>query len=361
MDAPNPVSSPALEARTFLLLLVAVTLAFGWILRPFYGAVFWGVILAILFAPFYRRALVASRQRPTLAALATLSAILLIVILPLAMITATLAQEAAGVYARIQSGELNFGRSFEQVYVALPDWVRRLLDRFGLGNIFALQQKLTAGAAQASRVIATQALSIGQNTFEFIVSFFITIYLVFFLLRDGAALSRRIDSAIPLATEDKRNLLVKFTTVIRATVKGNILVAATQGALGGIAFAFLDVHGALLWGVLMAFLSLLPAVGAALIWAPVAIYFLVTGAIWQGLGLIAYGVVVIGLVDNVLRPILVGKDTKMPDYVVLISTLGGMAIFGLNGFVIGPVIAAMFIAVWDIFISSRQRSDGLGI
>jgi predicted PurR-regulated permease PerM len=103
----------------------------------------------------------------------------------------------------------------------------------------------------------------------------------------------------------------------------------------------------------MAFLSLLPAVGSALIWLPVAIYFLVTGAIWQGVVLIAFSVLVIGLVDNILRPILVGKDTKMPDYVVLISTLGGMAIFGLNGFVIGPVVAAMFIAVWDIVASSR--------
>ena len=108
-----------------------------------------------------------------------------------------------------------------------------------------------------------------------------------------------------------------------------------------------------LWAVVMAFLSLLPAVGSALIWLPVAIYFLVTGAIWQGVFLIAFSVLVIGLVDNILRPILVGKDTKMPDYVVLISTLGGMAIFGLNGFVIGPVVAAMFIAVWDIVASSR--------
>ena len=116
----------------------------------------------------------------------------------------------------------------------------------------------------------------------------------------------------------------------------------------------LGVHGALLWAVVMAFLSLLPAVGAALIWAPVAIYFLATGAIWQGVALIVWGVLVIGLVDNVLRPILVGKDTQMPDYVVLISTLGGMALFGINGFVIGPVIAAMFISVWHIFGASRE-------
>ncbi|MBB1208473.1 AI-2E family transporter, partial [Klebsiella pneumoniae] len=114
---------------------------------------------------------------------------------------------------------------------------------------------------------------------------------------------------------------------------GNIAVAASQGALGGIIFSILGIQGALLWGVIMGFLSLLPAVGAGLIWAPVAIYFLLTGATIKGAVLIAFGVLVIGMVDNVLRPILVGKDTKMPDYVVLISTLGGMALFGLNGFV----------------------------
>jgi predicted PurR-regulated permease PerM len=110
----------------------------------------------------------------------------------------------------------------------------------------------------------------------------------------------------------------------------------------------------------MAFFSLVPAIGAGLIWIPVAVYLLVTGAIWQGMVLIAFGALVIGLVDNFLRPILVGKDTKMPDYVVLISTLGGIATFGLNGFVIGPVIAAMFIAAWDIFSAPREIAKNVG-
>ena len=145
--------------------------------------------------------------------------------------------------------------------------------------------------------------------------------------------------------------MLKFTTVIRATIKGNLLVAAIQGALGGVAFWFLDVSGALLWAVVMALLSMLPAVGAGLVWVPVAIYFLVAGSIWQCVALVAWGVLVIGLVDNVLRPILVGRDTRMPDYVVLVSTLGGMSVFGINGFVLGPAIAAMFMAVWHIRLS----------
>ena len=139
-------------------------------------------------------------------------------------------------------------------------------------------------------------------------------------------------------------------------MKGGILVAMAQGTLGGIAFWFLGIHAALLWAVLMAFLSLIPAIGATLVWLPVAIYFLATGAIWQGIGLILYGVLVIGLVDNLLRPFLVGKGSKLPDYVVLISTLGGIEVFGLNGFVVGPLIAAMFMVSWEIFAVSRRAS-----
>jgi predicted PurR-regulated permease PerM len=134
------------------------------------------------------------------------------------------------------------------------------------------------------------------------------------------------------------------------------LVAAIQGALGGLGFWYLGVSGALLWAVLMAFLSLLPAIGAGLVWVPVAVYFLLAGVLWKSLALTAYGLLVIGLVDNLLRPILVGKDTRMPDYIVMITTLGGMAVFGINGFVLGPVIAAMFIAVWHIHVKTQSNS-----
>ncbi|APW35839.1 AI-2E family transporter [Rhodoferax koreense] len=356
-----PVAAPsvpwsALENKTFLLLLVAVTLGFGWILWPFYGAVFWGVVMAILFSPLFRRLLKAFGQRRTLAALGTLVVFLVIVILPMTLITGMLVKEGNGLYLRIQSGELNFGNYFGQILAALPDWVSNLLDRFGLGNLKDLQTHLSARLAQGSQALAAQALSIGQNTFDFVISFCIMLYLMFFLLRDGASLSRRMRDAIPLDANTKRQLFTKFTTVVRATVKGNVLMAVAQGVLGGLAFWFLGIHATVLWAVLMAFLSLLPAVGAAVVWVPVAVYFLVTGAIWQGVALTCYGVLVIGMVDNVLRPVLVGKDTKMPDYVVLISTIGGIGIFGLNGFVIGPVIAAMFMAVWDIFSGTLEEA-----
>jgi predicted PurR-regulated permease PerM len=358
MKRPKLVNLPGLEDKTFLLLVIAVSLAFAWILWPFYGAVFWGTILAILFAPLYRRLLRPMRQKRTVAALATVTIILLIVILPVTLIGALLVQEALSVYGRIQSGELNFSAYFQQVFGALPGWLADLLNRFGLTTVGSIQERLSTGLVQGGQFVAAKALNVGQNTFDFIVNLFIVLYLLFFLLRDGDDLARRLRNAIPLHPDQQRDLFNRFATVIRATVKGNVVVAIVQGALGGLIFWFLGVHAPVLWAVVMAFLSLLPAVGSALVWVPVAIYFLLTGAIWHGVVLIAFGVLVIGLVDNILRPILVGKDTKMPDYVVLISTLGGIAIFGLNGFVIGPVIAAMFIAVWDIVASSRAGAAG---
>jgi predicted PurR-regulated permease PerM len=350
----------SVEHNAFLLMIVVISLAFAWILWPFYGAILWGTIIAILFVPLYRRLLRMLRGRRNLASVITVLLIIAIVILPMALIGASLTQEAIGFYGKVESGEFDFAWFFRQVHDVLPGWVTELLDRFGLASLGALQDKLSAGLIAGSQYIATQALNIGQSTFRFVVNLFVMLYLLFFLLRDEASISKRIRDAIPLRADQKQDFLQKFTIVIRATVKGDMFIALLQGTLGGLIFWFLGVGAPLLWGVVMAFFSLLPAIGAGLIWVPVAIYLLATGSVWQGVFLIAFGSLVIGLVDNFLRPILVGKDTKMPDYVVLVSTLGGIATFGLNGFVIGPVIAAIFIAAWDIFTASRTRVHGDG-
>ena len=341
------------QRRALLVMLFAVTAAFGWIMLPFYGTILWGSIIALLFAPLYQRLLPRMRQRRTQAALLTLLVVLLVVVLPFALVTASLAREAALVYQRINSGEWDPALYLRGVFDALPVWATGLLDYFGVSNFDTLQRQLVASLTEASQFIGKQALGIGLNTFDFVASVFITLYLAFFLIRDGGAVVRALRDALPLAPEHKQELAGKFVTVVRATVKGNLLVAAIQGLLGGLAFWFLGVGGALLWAVLMAFLSLLPAVGAGLVWLPVALVFLLQGDLWQGLGLIAYGVLVIGMIDNLLRPMLVGKDTRMPDYLVMVSTLGGMAVFGINGFVLGPAIAAMFIAVWHLYGTQR--------
>ena len=348
------MSQLTLQQKTFLLLLSIVTIAFGWILLPYAGAIFWGVILAIVFAPVYRWVLAKTKGRATLASILVLLLIVVMVILPLSLISGALVNQAASVVEMVRAGDITVAGFFGKVMDVLPGWVVNLLDRFNLTDLASLQDKLTAGASQVSQAVAVKAINVGMYTFDFLTSLGILLYLLFFLLRDGAALTARIRAAIPLSRKYKQRLFNNFTTVIRATVKGNILIAIAQGALGGLIFWFLDVRAALLWGVLMAFLSLLPAIGAALVWAPVAVYFLATGSIWQGVTLIAFGVLVIGLVDNLLRPVLVGKDTRMPDYVVLLSTVGGMALFGLHGFVIGPIVAAMFIAAWDLFATASE-------
>ncbi|WP_223503425.1 AI-2E family transporter [Pseudomonas sp. BF-R-24] len=343
------------QDKSLTVLLVLVSAAFIWILLPFYGAAFWAVILGILFAPLQGRLQVKFGWQRNLTSLCTLSICLVIAILPVIIISALLVQEGASLYKSVESGELDIAGYVSQFKHSLPPYFQHLLDRFGMGELNGLREKIVKSAMTGGQALASKAFSFGQGTFEFIVSFFIMLYLLFFFLRDGAELARKVRAAVPLQEQQKRRLQLKFNRVVRATVKGNLLVAVTQGALGGLIFWFLDVPSVLLWAVLMAFLSLLPAVGAGIVWVPVAAFFLLTGAIWQGVVLVLFGVLVIGLVDNLLRPLLVGKDTRMPDYMILISTLGGLAIFGLNGFVIGPLIAALFMSSWDIFIETKPR------
>ncbi|MFJ3006412.1 AI-2E family transporter [Pseudomonas fluorescens] len=349
------MNEKTLQFKSLTVLLVLVTVAFIWILLPFYGAVFWAVILGILFAPMQRRLQQKFGWQRNLTSLCTLGICLVIAILPVIILSVLLVQEGATLYTNIESGQLDIGAYIAQFKHSLPPYFQHLLDRFGMGELNGLREKIVKASMQGSQVLASQAFSFGQGTFEFVVSFGIMLYLLFFFLRDGAELARKVRTAVPLEEHQKRRLQLKFNRVVRATVKGNLVVAITQGALGGAIFWFLGIPSALLWAVMMAFLSLLPAVGAGIVWAPVAVYFLLSGMIWQGVVLGLFGVFVIGLVDNVLRPILVGKDTRMPDYMILISTLGGLAVFGLNGFVIGPLIAALFMSSWALFIETKPK------
>ena len=235
------MDNDSVHQHFFHILLLVVTVALGWVLLPFFGAVFWGTILAILFQPLQRWLTIRFGKRRNLAALTTLVIIILIVILPLALVAVTLVQEITLAYAQIKSGQPNFTLYFQQAVHALPVSVQTLLGRFGLDDIPGIQRRLTDGAAQISRFVAEQALSIGQNTFQFVISFGMMFYLVFFLLRDGGEIGRRIRRALPLDETHKQHLIAKFTTVVRATVKGNIAVAAVQGLLGG--HDFLDSRG----------------------------------------------------------------------------------------------------------------------
>jgi len=341
------------DERWFVAFLVAITIAMAWITAPFYGAILWAVVAAIVFNDSNRRMLVSVKGRRNLAASCTLFLIVFIVIVPLAAILTLLVEEALATYNRIQSQQFDIGRAAGRVWDAVPVTVKTLLSRMGLDDITAVQERLSSVATTGVRVVASQAVSLGQSAFAFFIGLSIMLYLTFFFLRDGHVLVRRIGERLPLQPDRRRALFEKFATVIRATVRGSIVVAIVQGTIGGVTFWLLGIEGALLWGVVMTFLSLVPAIGSALIWAPVAIYLFATGEILRASLLVFSGAIVIGSVDNILRPLLVGKDTRMPDYVVLISTIGGISLLGINGLVIGPVIAAMFISAWDIFGEAR--------
>lgn len=357
MDSEKPHST-RIEDAVFLGLVVAVSVALALVIEPFFAAILWGIIAAILFEPFNRRLLEIMPKRRNSAAALTLLLIVTVVIVPAIILGIALVQEATLLYGRFQSGEINIPRMFEQFQASLPDWASSFLARLGITNFAAVREMLSNGVASSFRTLAGQAFLIGQGAFSFLVALSVMLYLTYFLLRDGKELSAWVDRAAPLRASHRQALMRQFVVVTRATIKGSIVVAIIQGLIGGIIFWALGLPAALLWGVLMGCFSLIPAVGTGLVWAPVALYLLVTGAVVKAIILIACGLFVIGMVDNLLRPVLVGRDTRIPDYVVLITTLGGIDMFGFNGIIIGPVIAALFIATWKI-VTRMRTGDGM--
>ncbi|MGE4371966.1 MAG: AI-2E family transporter [Xanthobacter sp.] len=339
----------------FLATITLVTVAFIMLILPYYGAVLWAVILAILFNPLQNRLVQLTGGRRNVAAILSVLACICIVVIPGTLIMASLAQEATGLYERIGNRQFAPGPALNQLQNSLPDFVRHGLDALDLGNISEIEAKLTSFFLQASQIIATKAVTIGQNTAQFIISLGVMLYLLFFLFRDGRRLIDNLRRASPLEEHHTDHILEKFSSVVKATVKGNVIIAIIQGAIGGVTFWLLGIQAALLWAVLMAILSLLPAVGSALIWVPTALYLALTGDYLKAGILLAVGVLIISMIDNFLRPPLVGRGTMLPDYAVLISTLGGLSMVGMNGFVIGPLIVALFVAVWSLFADDKAR------
>lgn len=353
MATPKPPVLRVEDAFFFALVLV-ISVAFAFIIEPFFAAILWGIIAAILFAPVNRWLLARMPRHRNSAAGLTLLLIIAMVIIPAIFLTMALIDEVSIFYGRIRSGEINFAELFERLQASLPGWVNAYLQRFGLTDFASLQERLDAALTSSFRTLAARAVVLGQSAFSFLMALGVMLYLAFFLLRDGEELTEKVVRAAPLRAPQREALLTQFVVVIRATIKGSIVVAILQGLIGGIVFWALGVEGALLWGVLMGFFSLLPAIGTGLVWVPVALYLFATGAIVQALILAFCGIFVIGMVDNLLRPVLVGRDTRLPDYVVLITTLGGLELFGFSGIVIGPVIAALFIAIWNNLAETRQ-------
>jgi predicted PurR-regulated permease PerM len=336
-----------LQQGFFIALLVLVTAAFIVLLSGYLLPIFWAATLGVLFYPVKARIAARLKGRSSAAAFITTLLILATVIVPVFALVSAVAAEASQLYARIQRGELD--------PAALLRWVESMAPQVvewagSLGIDFEqIRSNLSQAAVRVSQYVGNFAFAAGQNALAFTVAFFVMLYVLFFVLRDGDRILELMIRALPLGDERERLLFSKFAEVSRATIKGTVVIGMIQGALGGLIFALLGIGGAVFWGVVMAVLSLLPAVGAGLVWAPAALLLAINGAWGKALVLTLFGALVIGLVDNLLRPVLVGRDTRMPDYLVLLSTLGGLGLFGVSGFVIGPVIAALFLAFWVMF------------
>jgi predicted PurR-regulated permease PerM len=330
-------------------LAAVVTIALVWVIWPYIGAIFWSVALAIVFAPLHRRILRATRSRRTVAGLATLLVIVVGVGVPLTLLALALLRQASALYGDIAAGRIDLGAYAQRIADAMPAWALQAFEGSGIDGWGAVRDKVSASALEAGRFIAGRVFGIGLNAFSFALSVAIMLYLLYVLLTDGRKLAARIGRFSPLPADETATLAATFATVIRDTVKGGVVMAAAQGTLGGLVLGLLGIEAPLFWGVVFGLLSMIPAVGAGLLWAPIAVYFFVTGAVAKGIVLVVFGVVVLTAVDNTLRPFLVGRDTHLPGYLVLVTTLGGIASFGLNGVIIGPVIAAMFMAIWNLF------------
>ena len=340
------MTAEATQRAFFSILLLIVTLAFFWVIGGFIQPIFWATVLGIVFFPAYNAIKGRLGGRETVASGVTLIVVLLVAIIPVMWIVSVVASQAAGLYVNIRSGEIDVGAVFDWFNAKLPVVVS-WLESMGIDA-----EKLPAVASsfglRVSQFLANTLVGFGQNIVRFSLMFTLMLYILFFVFRDGQRILDAAILAVPLDEDKKQELLMRFAEVSRATIKGTAIIGVVQGGIGGIAFAALGIPSAALWGVLMVLMSVVPAVGPALVWMPATLYFFAVGQYVQGAILLIVGGVFISLADNVLRPILVGRDTRMPDYLVLVSTLGGLLLFGLAGVVIGPMIAALFISVWGM-------------
>lgn len=332
---------------SFLLLLVfLISAVFLVMIKSFLMAIFLAGIFSALAHPLYRRLNTWMRGRKTLASALTILIIVLMVLLPL-----------SGLLGIVTSQAIKVGQSatpWVQEQLASPvvfsEWLERVPFYENIepyrGAIFQKAGELVGGASQFL-VTGLQAATMG--TVNFIFTIVILLYTMFFFLLDGRGLLEKILFYMPLDDEDERRLLNRFTSVARATIKGTAIIGIVQGGASGLAFAAAGIHSAAFWGTMMTVLSIVPGIGTALVWVPAALWLAAQGFWLKAVCLGLFCGLVVGSVDNLLRPRLVGKDTEMHDLMILFSTLGGIAMFGIIGFIIGPIVAALFVTIWDIY------------
>jgi predicted PurR-regulated permease PerM len=343
------ISGTNLRTAFVLLLVVAVTVLFLAVTWPFFKPLLLAALLAGLFHPLYRwiRRLVGGRA--SLGAAATLLALLVLGLGPISAFLGIVVQQALTMSDQAipwLSQHLGAASAFN-----VNEW---LVQRFpALAKYMPSQEQLLeqvgAVAKTAGAFLVTFASRMTATTAGFLLNLFVMLYAMFFFFRDGDKILERIFYYTPLSDEDETRMLTQFASITRATVKGTLVIGIIQGALAGIAFWVAGIEGAALWATIMTILSIIPGVGAALVWVPAVIILFATGQYLTATLLAAWCAAVVGTVDNFLRPVLVGRDAKMPDLLILIGTLGGLFLFGPIGFIVGPIVCGLFLTVWDIY------------
>lgn len=329
-----------------LLLLAAITIAFLAMIRGFLMTIVVAAIFAGLAYPLHRRLEGLFRGRRIPAALATLAILLVCVVGPLLTVLGIVASEAIRISEAVTP--------WVQKQLAEPSLLfERLQGIPGIERLEPYRNEIYTKAGEAVGRLGQflfHSLSAGtRGTISFLFQFFILLYAMFFFLLDGRGMLRRFLYYLPLDDEAEQRMVSKFVSVTRATLKGTLLIGIAQGTLAGVGFAVAGIQGAVFWGTVMTLLSIVPGIGTALVWAPAAIILMLTGHVLSGVALAAWCGAVVGSIDNLMRPRLVGRDTEMHDLLILFGTLGGIFLFGAIGFMIGPIVAALFVTVWDIY------------
>lgn len=347
------MSDDARFRKGFLLaLVVGITAAFVLVIRDFLMTIFVAAVFSGLVHPLYGRLRVAFGGREALASAMTLLVILLLVGGPVVFIVTIVTNEAVRMTDNVAPWLTQIANN--------PAGLSTYLDRVpGIERLAPYREMLLAKADEAAgrlgRIVVSSLSSTTRGTLALIIDFFMMLYAMFFFLMHGRRYLDSMLQYLPLRESEQNQMLDRFVSVARATLKGTLLIGIVQGTLGGAIFAILGIPGAVLWGLLMIVFSLLPVIGGALVWVPAAIILAIQGSWIKALVLVVFCSLVIGSIDNVLRPRLVGHDTQMPDLMILFSTLGGIAVFGGIGFIIGPIIAALFVTIWVIFGKAYHR------
>ncbi|MCU0553585.1 MAG: AI-2E family transporter [Syntrophales bacterium] len=333
----------------FFAILMIGTLAFLYLLKPFAYPIFWAAVIAGIFGPLYRR-VNGAIGHPNLSASVMLGVVIFVILLPLAVVASVVLAQAIDMYSALKNTE-DIQLKAQKVIELLKG--NPYLQKLELDEV-ALTEKFYQIAGGISKYIVSYLTELTQNTLLLIVNFIVMLYCLFFFVRDGETLLRSSLYIFELKDEIGNRIYERFTSTARATLKGTLIIGLIQGTMGGVLFWAVGIQSAFVWGVIMILAAMIPGIGCAIIWAPAAVILLATGHIVEGMAVAAVGALVISSIDNVLRPLLVGKDTQMHPLLIFLSTLGGIAVFGISGFVIGPIITALLSTLWEIYEKHYQ-------